>query len=45
MLKEEKEFYEMLVNTCNGLANAVNNLQAQIETFKLDVEELKNEKR
>jgi DNA replication initiation complex subunit (GINS family) len=49
MLKEEKQFYEMLVNTCNSLANSIinnnNNLQAQIETLKEEVKELKDEKR
>ena len=43
MLKEEKEFYQMIVNTCQNLATAVNNLQTQIETLKSEIEDLKLE--
>ena len=43
MLKEEKEFYQMIVNTCQNLATAINNLQTQVEKLKEEIKELKDE--
>ena len=43
MLKEEKEFYQMIVNTCQNLVSAVNNLQAQVEKLNEEIKELKDE--
>ena len=43
MLKEEKEFYQMIVNTCQNLATAINNLQTQVNSLKEEIKELKDE--
>ena len=44
MLKEEKEFYQTIVNTCQNLANAINNLQTQVDSLKEEIKKLKEVK-
>ena len=44
MLKEEKEFYQTIVNTCQNLANAINNLQLQVDSLKEEIKKLKEVK-